>query len=195
MTQPQPNDDDASLVRRCLQGDGSAWAALVARYERLIFAIARRGGLVEADGADVLQTVFLRLLKHMPTLNEPDKLQAWIVTTSKREVLTRRRRHEPTVPLDDPSADGNGRESEALQVADDAAGPEASLEHWQRVMRVRRALESLDTHCRRLLMVLFGSDSPGYSEASNLLDMPLGSIGPTRARCLEKLRRVLVDDS
>ena len=80
------------------------------------------------------------------------------------------------------------------RIADEADGPEASLEHWQRVMRVRRALEALDAPCRRLLLVLFGSESPGYAEASNLLDMPVGSIGPTRARCLEKLRRALGGD-
>ncbi len=193
-----PTDDDESLVRRCLEGDGSAWAALVLRYERLVFAIARRGGLPEPDGADVLQTVFLRLLQNLPRLNEPSRLQAWIVTTSKREVLTRRRREHPTVPLDEPVGDAAGpaagREPEALQVADEADGPEASLEHLQSVMRVRRALESLDAPCRRLLLALFGSDSPGYADVSSLLDMPLGSIGPTRTRCLEKLRRALNDE-
>jgi RNA polymerase sigma factor (sigma-70 family) len=193
MSRQPPSDDDESLVRRCLDGDGSAWGVLVLRYQRLVYAIARRGGFDEDDAADVLQTVFLKLIQSLPRLSAPSRLQAWIVTTSKREVINRRRKAEPTVPLDARTgADmGSGDDPEALQVADEADGPEASVEHWQRVMRVRRALETLDGPCRRLLLALFGGESPGYEDVARLLDMPIGSIGPTRARCLDKLRRLL----
>lgn len=195
--QPRSDEDDESLVRRCRDGDGSAWAALVTRYQRLVYAIARRGGLDDDDAADVLQTAFLKLIQSLPRLGDPSKLQAWIVTTSKREVINRRRKAEPTVPLDERNGGDRGAhdEPEALRVADEADGPEASVEHWQRVMRVRRALEALDGPCRRLLLALFGGDSPGYDDVARLLDMPIGSIGPTRARCLGKLRRLLESDT
>ena len=198
MSRQPPSDDDESLVRRCLDGDGSAWGVLVQRYQRLVYAIARRGGLDEDDAADVLQTVFLKLIQSLTRLSAPAKLQAWIVTTSKREVINRRRNAEPTVALDERNGDGSSNwndEPEAWRVADEADGPEATVEHWQRVMRVRRALDALDGPCRRLLLALFGGDSPGYDDVARLLDMPIGSIGPTRARCLEKLRRVLEDDT
>ena len=182
------NDDDASLVHRCRDGDGAAWTLLVNRYERLVHAILRRGGLDEQDRADAFQTVFMKLLQHLSRIAEPDRLQAWIVTTSKREVLTRHRRPERTVSLD-ASADAEPGSAHGIDHADESPGPEETLAHWQRVMKIRLALERLGDPCRRLLNLLFESESVDYQEISSLLGMPVGSIGPTRSRCLVKLRR------
>jgi RNA polymerase sigma factor (sigma-70 family) len=188
MPSPPAHDDDAALVRRCLDGDGAAWTLLVHRYERLVHAILRRAGLAEQDRADAFQTVFMKLLQHLSRISEPDRLQAWIVTTSKREVLTRRRRPERTVSLDMP-ADAEPGSAHDVDHAEEAPGPEETLAQWQRVMQVRLALERLGDPCRRLLTLLFESEVVDYQEVAGLLGMPVGSIGPTRARCLAKLRR------
>ena len=87
-----PAETDAHLLTRCQRGDGAAWEALVVRYQRLVYAIVRRIGLDEHSAADVFQTVFMRLMEHLPRLTDPNRLQAWIVTTAKREALLQRKR-------------------------------------------------------------------------------------------------------
>jgi RNA polymerase sigma factor (sigma-70 family) len=93
------SQDDAALIARCRQGDGAAWAALVRRYQRIVYAIVRRAGADEHAAADVFQTVFSRLLEHLPRLTQPDRLQAWIVTTAKREALRARHLAQRTVSM------------------------------------------------------------------------------------------------
>ena len=90
MTTLSSDEDDAALVARCLRGEARAWAALVQRYQRLVYAIVRRIGLDEHAAADVFQTVFARLVQHLPRIADPHRLQAWIVTTAKREALLQR---------------------------------------------------------------------------------------------------------
>ncbi|MBL8288040.1 MAG: sigma-70 family RNA polymerase sigma factor [Rubrivivax sp.] len=188
---PARDDDDAALVARCRGGDRSAWEALVRRYQRLVYAIARRSGLDEATAGDVFQTVFLRLIQHLPRLAEPARLQAWIVTTAKREAWLQHRRAERLLSLSAAAGADAAPDPEAEEqaIADPAAGPDEALAHWQQLAAVQRGLERLDERCRRLLQALFGAESAGYEEVAARLGVPLGSIGPTRARCLEKLRR------
>jgi RNA polymerase sigma factor (sigma-70 family) len=178
---------DATLVAGCLKGDGKCWEALVKRYQRLVFTIVRRMGLDEHTAADVFQTVFSRLLTHMPRIADPTKLQAWIVTTSKREALLQRRRGDRTVSMTD-DGETDGRE---WDVADSAPLAEDALDEIQQLELVRRGLERLDPRCQRLMEMLFSDEhsAMGYSEMAGKLDMAVGSIGPTRARCLEKLRQ------
>ena len=191
-----PVPDDPSLVARCRGGDASAWEVLVRRYQRLVYAIARRAGLDEQAAADVFQTVFLRLLQHLPNIAEPARLQAWIVTTAKREAWLQRERGQRMVSMTVDDADAahaahaaHPADTGAWAIADEAPGPEETVEHWQRLAQVRLALERLDERCRRLLQVLFADEGIGYDDVARRLDMPVGSIGPTRARCLAKLRR------
>lgn len=177
-----PDDpDDAALVARCRSGDTRAWSLLVQRYQRLVHAIVRRGGLDDEAAADVFQTVFARLVEHLPRLQQPDRLQAWIVTTAKRELWLARSRGRRTVPL---------AEEAHAEVPDDTPGAEAALSDLQQLHRLRQALDRLDDRCRRLLRLLFTDDDrrPDYDEVSRTMAMPVGSIGPTRARCLGKLR-------
>lgn len=181
--------DDVSLVAGCLRGEAKSWEALVKRYQRLVFTIVRRTGMDEHMAADVFQTVFSRLLTHLPRIEDPSRLQAWIVTTSKREALYQRRRGERTVSMtDDSEAGGEGRE---WDVADSAPLAEDALDELQQLERVRQGLDRLDPRCRRLMDMLFNEDDNpvGYGEMAQKLDMAVGSIGPTRARCLEKLRQ------
>jgi RNA polymerase sigma factor (sigma-70 family) len=186
---PEPSvPDDASLVARCRAGDPTAWEVLIGRYQRLVHAIVRRAGLDDEAGADVFQTVFLRLLQHVPRLAEPARLQAWIVTTAKREAWLQRRASRRMVSMsgdeDDPPDEGRWSGTDAVP------GPEETVEYWQQVAQVQVALQRMDERCRRLLQLVFAADATGgYDEVARRLGMPVGSIGPTRARCLAKLRR------
>ena len=182
------DEDDAALVARCRRGDGAAWEALVHRYQRLVFAIVRRIGLDEHAAADVFQTVFARLVVHLPRIADPQRLQAWIVTTAKREALLALRRGRRIVSMT--RADDAGDETAELDVADDAPLPEDALAELQQLDGLRRAMDRLDERCRELLLMLFRDDGDKlpYEEVAQRLALSVGSIGPTRARCLSKLR-------
>ena len=180
--------DDATLVARCLAGEAAAWSALVQRYQRLVYTVAMRIGLDEHGAADVFQTVFSRLLEHLPRLQQPDRLQAWIVTTAKREALLQRRRDQRHFSIS--GDDDNGQPD--WDMADDALLPEAALSELQQLNALNAALQHLDDRCGQLLKLLFqDDDQDGYTGIAATLQMPIGSIGPTRARCLDKLRRIL----
>lgn len=189
MTEPS-EEPDAELVARCLKGDAGAWRALVQRYQRLVHAVGRRGGLDEHASADVFQTVFARLVEHLPRLRDADKLQAWIVTTAKREVLGHWRRSQRTVSI---STEGDDGTEAGLDLPDESPIAEQALEELQQVERVRRGLDRLDARCRELLLLVFRDDDEAlpYEEVGRRLQMPTGSVGPTRARCLGKLRTLV----
>jgi RNA polymerase sigma factor (sigma-70 family) len=177
--------DDATLIERCRAGDAAAWEALVRRYQRQVHTIVRRAGLAQPVAADVFQTVFLRLLQHLQRIDHPQRLQAWIVTTAKRETLLQLRQGARLAAM--PAVGAAAEQA----LADEAAGPEETLEYWQQVASVREALDQLDRRCRELLLLLFGEEDVAYDEVARRLGMPQGSIGPTRARCLGKLKRAL----
>lgn len=185
--------DDAHLVSLCLAGDGAAWAALVRRYQKLVHVVGVRAGLDAHGAADVFQTVFSRLVQHLPGIADPTRLQAWIVTTAKREALLQRRRAARNVSLtrDHDGADGDAEEWDP---ADEALLPEELLGSLQEQHSVRVALGRLEPRCKALLERLFADEDERlpYEQIAKDLDMPVGSIGPTRSRCLDKLRRLLV---
>ena len=180
-------DDDASLVARCRAGDGRAWEALVKRYQRLVYTVVGRVGLDAHAAADVFQTVFTRLVQHLPRLSKPEKLQAWVVTTAKREALLARRIGLRTV-----STTRQDDEAE-FDLPDDAPLAEDALAELQQLDLLRHGLDRLDERCRELLLLLFRDedDKLPYDEVGRRLGMPQGSIGPTRSRCLDKLRRLV----
>ncbi|MBS0447764.1 MAG: sigma-70 family RNA polymerase sigma factor [Proteobacteria bacterium] len=178
--------DDAALVARCRRGDGAAWSLLVRRYQRLVYAIVMRAGLDEHHAADVFQTVFSRLLQHLPRIADPSRLQAWIVTCAKREAIALVRKARRTVsltPEDDDAAEPD--------IVDDALIPEELLATLQDAHGLRLALERLDVRCRALIELSFGDDDLPYDEIGRRMAMPVGSIGPTRGRCLDKLRKLM----
>jgi RNA polymerase sigma factor (sigma-70 family) len=187
----KPADDDATLVARCRAGDGKAWEALVKRYQRLVYTVVGRAGLDAHAAADVFQTVFTRLVQHLPRLTQPDKLQAWVVTTAKREALLARRIGQRTVSI---TRDGDGDEADnEFDLPDDAPLAEDALAELQQLDLLRLGLDRLDERCRDLLLLLFRDedDKLPYDEVGRRLGMPQGSIGPTRSRCLDKLRRLV----
>ena len=183
-------DSDATLVARCKNGDAAAWEILVARYQRLVYAIVRRIGLDEHAAADVFQTVFMRLMEHLPRLTQLDRLQAWIVTTSKREALLQRKRGLRNVSM---TREDDDHQAAEWDIADDALLPEDALAELQAHNQVKNAMARLDARCRELLTLLYGEDDDkiAYDEVATRMAMPVGSIGPTRARCLGKLRKLV----
>jgi RNA polymerase sigma factor (sigma-70 family) len=187
-----PGAEDAALVARCRAGDGSAWDALVQRHQRLVYALAMRIGLDEHGAADILQTVFARLLQHLPRIAEPARLQGWIAITAKREALLQLHRSRRTVSMSI-ADDGDDDRASAWDIADDAAQPDAVLQDLQQLAELRRALDRLDQRSRSLLLLLFRADDDKlpYDEVARRMGIPVGSIGPTRARCLDKLRKLM----
>ena len=192
MTTPLAQEDDASLVARCLRNEAPAWAALVQRYQRLVYAVARRVGLDEHGAADVFQTVFTRLVQHLPRIQDPTRLQAWIVTTAKREAILQRQRGQRTVSIT--QADDALEEAAEWDLADDSPIAEEALADLQQLNQLRGALDRLDVRCRDLLLLLFRDedDKLSYDEVARRMGSTVGSIGPTRARCLDKLRKFVI---
>ncbi len=186
------DEDDAQLVARCRSGESAAWAVLVARYQRLVYAVVRRAGHDEHTAADVFQTVFSRLVEHLPKLAQPDRLQAWIVTTAKREALRARERAQRQVSLTPEDEDAP---SLAEHLADDSPLAEEALSDLQQLDLLRRGLERLDERCRELLKLVFRDEDEQlpYEEVGRRLGVPTGSVGPTRSRCLDKLRKLVAE--
>ncbi len=177
---------DARLVARCLAGETRAWDALVRRHERLVLAVARSYRLSDEDLGDTFQDVFTALLKGLPRLREPRALCRWLSSTTDRiaraTALRRRREQARSISTDD--ADHSGPE---LRSTEPAVG--AELERLEAQAMVRLAMGALSERCRRLLHAMYQEDpTPAYSEIADRLGMPIGSLGPTRARCLERLR-------
>ncbi len=177
----ETTDPLATLVPAAREGDQSAWNAIVDRFLPLVGAIIRRHRLSEADGDDVSQTVWLRLVEHLGALREPDALPGWIRTTTRNEclrVLAARSRTRPVDPQDSGGLDA---------VAGDVADTE--LLAAERRQALREALAELPAGRRDLLLLLLTDPPLAYDEISARLGIPIGSIGPTRARALEQLRR------
>lgn len=190
-TPASPGAEDAALVLRCRAGDAAAWNTLVRRHQRLVYALATRIGLDGHGAADVLQTVFARLLQHLPRIAEPARLQGWIAITAKREALLQLRRSRRHVSMSVDSADDD--EQATWDWIDEAPRPDEALHEMQQLADLRRALDQLDERSRTLLLLLFRADEEKlpYDEIARRIGIPVGSIGPTRARCLAKLRKLM----
>ena len=171
--------DVPALVKAAGDGDEQAWSKLVDRFASLVWAVARGHGLDQADAADVSQTTWLRLAEQLGAIREPDRLGAWLATTARRECLRTLRRQERHVPVDLCSDwDCGGTD---IEVGDDMMKKERDAALWS-------AFEALSGNCKALLRALLADPPPSYAELSDAFDMPIGSIGPTRARCLDRLR-------
>ncbi len=180
---------DAELVQACRKGDEFAWEKLISRYQRLIYSIPRRAGLDEDTATEIFQNVFASLVEQLDRIEQPDRLQAWLVTTTKRETwrLIFKQKNLPTESLHSETDDG-----QALDLPDSAPLADDVLLRLEAQNQVRQAVEALDERCNRLLKMLFyTAEPPAYAEITTALGLPSGSIGPTRARCLQKLLTIL----
>ncbi|MFY9607755.1 MAG: sigma-70 family RNA polymerase sigma factor [Blastocatellia bacterium] len=182
--------DDRQLIAACLAGEPAAWEALISRYQRLVYSIPLKARLSPDDAADIFQSVSLKLFEKLATLRDHDKISSWLITTATRECwrLAARNRREGAPA-------GFGGEDDMDPTADIAAtAPLADEERetLERGQAVRQAIESLPERCRELLKMLFYQpDEWSYAEIAQRMNMPVPSIGPTRARCLEKLKKLL----
>ncbi len=182
--------EDHDLIALCLDGEEAAWEALIRRYQRLIYSIPLKAGLGEEIAADVFQSVCVRLVEHLKALKDRGKLASWLITTTTRECwrTSNRRRREAPIGEGGDSDDAIG----LPELADERPLPEDEQLQLATQQRVRQALEGLPDRCRALLELLYYvEDRPSYEEISRRLEMPVPSIGPTRARCLAKLRKLL----
>jgi RNA polymerase sigma factor (sigma-70 family) len=162
-------------------GDQQAWDALVARFNGLLWSIARAHRLDSFDAADVIQTTWLRLLEHLGQIQDPERLPAWLATTARRECLRviRRGGREVVGAADDLATDLEDRLTEPLD--ERLLTDERDVALWQ-------VFRQLPDRCQMLLRILMASPPPNYGDVSVALGMPVGSIGPTRGRCLDRLR-------
>lgn len=177
----------ASLVAAALSGDGAAWNELVLRYVDLVWTVARSHGLGECDAADVSQTTWLRLAESLDRLTDPERLGAWLATTARRESLKLLRERRRQVPSD---LGSDGHRSVSLSTE-----PAADDDRWlpgEYGSLLGTAMSELSEPCQALLRMLCADPAPSYLEVSAALGMPIGSIGPTRARCLDRLRASLL---
>jgi RNA polymerase sigma factor (sigma-70 family) len=175
------NWEIARVVHAAAGGDEAAWAELVRRFARLVLSTARSFRLSPEEMEDVSQTTWLLLALHVRTLRDPEAVSGWLVTTAKRESLRLLRHRHREQPVD----------SDDLDVQD-RASPGVDEEVLREELRgqVRRAFALLSDQCQRLLRMLMADPPRSYHDVRESLGMPLGSIGPVRARCLDRLRRL-----
>ena len=174
MNTVQPRIDN-ELIGRCLQGDQTAWKDLVMRYQRLVYSIAHASCSDPEDVSDVFQQVWLELYQRLDDLRNIEALPAWLITVTRRRSYAALHASYGSEPL-----------------ADDIPDVSEQLSQIEREHEVERALDHLPDRCRRLIDLLyFDVMEPSYSQIAATLGMPEASVGPTRARCLEKLRKLL----
>lgn len=170
----------AQLVRAAADGDQASWDRLVERYTALVWSVVRAHRLSGADAADAVQTTWLRAVEHLDRLREPDRLGAWLATTARHESLRAIRLASRQVPTD----------MDLVAEPVDDAPIEAHLLEHERDRALWTALGRLGERCRVLLRMLVAEPPPSYEEIGAALEMPIGSIGPTRGRCLARLREL-----
>ncbi len=175
-------DTVAELLTRAAQGDQSAWNEIVDRYTNLLWSVGRAHRLDTATICDVVQTSWLRLLENLDRIREPERLAGWLATTARRECL-RLLQHSGREQL--------GWDDEQIQ---ETAGPVDQLLLLQeRDVQLWQCFMALPARCQQLLRVLMAVEPPSYAEVAVSLALPIGSIGPTRMRCLQRLRELVLE--
>jgi len=175
--------DTTGLVRRAAGGDQRAWQRLVDQYARLIWSMTRDFKLIESDAADVAQVTWMRLLEHIDRLEQPARVGSWLAATARHECLRSLAARKRLVLVQDHTA------------LDEVAVHESELDERlladENAQAVRKALSRLPWRWQQLLELLMADPPASYAEISDQLGLPVGSIGPTRGRCLARLRVLL----
>lgn len=177
---------DEELIADCRAGDAAAWESLVRRYQRMIYAVPRRAGFDEEISSEVFQQVFTLLVENLDRIKQPAQIQAWLVTTARRETI-RLLRQPKLRQMEAVAVGGEDVIDEVANLTDPMPLPDEVLLQLEMQNRVRIAVQSLDEKCRKLVEMLFYEETPPpYSEIARVLGISEGSIGPMRARCLQK---------
>ncbi len=173
--------ETAELIQRCKAGDQAAWSDMVDRFGRLVYSVARKYGLDEAACEDVFQNVFTILHRRIATISDPAKVSSWLITTTYRECWRSKNAQKQHAELTERQAATREPASEIVQ----------QLEQQQ---LVREAISRLSERDRRFVSAMFlETGENDYNSLARRTGMPLGSVGPTRARCFKKLRKILLD--
>jgi RNA polymerase sigma factor (sigma-70 family) len=176
------------LVQAALEGNSGAWAAIIQRYAELVRRVARRYRLSNADVEDVSQLVWLQLVDHIDRIREPRALPGWIAKTTANACLDMVRTQARTIPTDPVALNERNAAVTPLGAACEPSEPTVALQRQEDRLYLQKGLEELPTEQRDLLVLLMADPPLTYKQISQQLGRPIGSIGPTRARTLEKLR-------
>ena len=175
--------DDVRLVKACLSGREEAWSCLIEKYKALIYSIPIKYGLSKDDASDVFQATCLELLVRLPDLRKPRALAKWLMQVTHHECYRWKRSQQRMISRD---ADPGLPEPEIPAIA------ESLVQQTQQEQMLREAMSLLTPQCRRLVELLF-LETPArpYAEVARELGLARGSIGFTREKCMERLRRQL----
>ena len=169
----------SALISAANAGDQAAWEEIIDRFSGLVWATTRAHRLSRSEAADVAQTTWLRLVENLDRINDPERLGAWLATTARRESLRHIRLRSRELPTG---------ESELFESPSEDRAAERLITR-ERNTALRRAFARISERCQSLLRLLAAPDPLSYEEIGAAMGMPIGAIGPTRARCLEQLRR------
>lgn len=167
------------LVEAARNGDAAAWRQLVEMHHRLVWWALTSYRFDRATAEDVYQTVWCRLAEHLDRIRDPEALPSWLVTATRNEALRKQRRAQREIVSDIP------------EVADLGTRPDEAAEQNEEFANVRAAFDQLDDNCRHLLTLLMMEPQLSYEEICEQWGRPIGSIGPTRSRCLERIRKLM----
>jgi len=182
------DQSDQQLIENCRQGQQDAWEQLFSRYERLVFSIPLNYGLTRDDAADIAQLTFTTLVQHLDRLHADSNLGGWLATVARRHTLHHLRKYK---------REFLGKEEDVAEshFLLNTPGSDATA-FWERVDWLNQGLDLLDERCRQLLLLLyFAEEQPAYAEVATQLGLRVGSIGPIRGRCLDRLRAILEERS
>jgi len=177
--------DDTGLVKQCLSGSEEAWSLLIEKYKTLIYSIPVKYGLPPQEAADVFQVTCVELLARLPELREPRALPKWLIQVAHHECYRWKRQSQRLISRDF---------QRDLPEPETPAIAEGLLQQTHEEQMLREAMAALSPKCRRLIELLFfETPSRPYSEVAGKLGLAVGSIGFTRQKCIERLRRTLSD--
>jgi RNA polymerase sigma factor (sigma-70 family) len=181
--------DDKELIAACLDGNRDAWETLIVRYQRLIYSIPLKTRLSPDDAADVFQSVCLKLMENLSSLRDHEKIVSWLITTTTRECWRMSARKRRDISSESPDDEGSDRVTE---IPDHSPLADEQIVALEQQLIVRQALAQLPERCGKLLRMLFyRKDDLSYADIARQIKIPVSSIGPTRARCLDKLKKIL----
>jgi RNA polymerase sigma factor (sigma-70 family) len=168
------------LLLRAAAGEREAWDALVDRFGQMVWSVARSFRLDDAAASDVAQTVWLRLIENVDRIQDPERLPGWLATTCRREALRVIKRSERSVPSDF-----------EYDIEDPSPSLESMMIDDEETREVVQAFGALDEECQQLLRLLTVEPALSYEEISEATGRPVGSLGPTRGRCVERLKAAI----